>query len=129
MSLIHTSRPLHIVAKIFGLLPFSIGISPKKRLIHPNISIIDLIWFVITLTTKLIMIILICYSFRVAAFQRVEMLFMYKCSRMILIYDLTFVVVCGISDVINRSMIVQIMNEFSQIDKEVSDFESPIDDR
>lgn len=123
MSLIHTTRPLHRVAKIFGLLPFSVGISSKKRLMYPNISVIDLIWFLIILTANFLMIILICNSFRLVESEKIDVLYIYTCSRMILIYDLLFVAVCGIFDLINRFVIVQIMNEFSKIDKEVNDFE------
>lgn len=123
MSLIYTTRPLHIVAKIFGLLPFSVIIFSKKRLIYPNISVIDLIWFLTIQTTNIIMIILICYSFRVTESKKIHTLYIYTSLRIILIYDLAFVAICGISDLINRFIIVQIMNEFSRIDKEVSDFE------
>lgn len=124
MSFIHTTRPLHTVAKIFGLLPFSVGISSKKRLMYPYIRVIDLVWFLTVLATNLITIILICNSFRLAESEKNNLLYMYTCTRMILIYDLTFVVVCGCFDLINRYVIVQIMNEFSQIDKEVSNFET-----
>lgn len=127
MSFIHSTRPIHIMAKIFGLLPFSVGTSPKRRLMYPNISVIDLIWFITILSVNFLMIILICNSFRVAESQKIDVMYAYTCLRMILIYDLIFVAICGISNLINRFVIVQIINEFSKIDKEVSDLKP--DDR
>lgn len=121
MSLIYMIKPLHIVAKMFGLVPFSIGIYSKNGLIYPKISVIDLIWFLIILTTNLIIIIiLICNTFRVTDIKMIDGSYMYRCLKMILIFDLIFVCFCGISDLINRFIIVQIMNEFRQIDKKVS---------
>lgn len=126
-SFIYCTKPLHKVAKCFGLLCFSIRLSGENEMIGAYISIFDGIWFIIQVVFNITVIFCVIYTFQGIETGQFQTIFFFTLSRTILLFDLFLTLLVQLLDMINRSKLVQILKEFRAFDKEVQSIEMSFD--
>lgn len=117
-DVIYSCRPIYLVSRIFGLLPFSIRRDANGEVQRAQLSISDIIWFVISVSGYL----LLAYYCTQAAQIGMNS----KGSYFLRIYDDIGIILCFIfgaiyisSNMYNRSRLIDILKDFSIFDEKV----------
>lgn len=113
-------RPIHILAKMFGLLCFSIKFNKENEMIDAYVKIFDVVWLFIHIGSNILSL----YGFFNASIianstNNSTIIAFHNILRAIGIYDLSLIIFCQIFEFYNRSKLVDILKEFNAFDKEV----------
>lgn len=112
-------RPLYFIARIIGLLPFSIICNANGDIQCAHVGAFDLLWFILSLSA---------YSFLLWFYHKnlslsnelFDNLGVYVvCSNMIHTLQLSSQIIAIVSDMCNRSQIIDILKMFANFDNEV----------
>lgn len=110
--------PVYILSRIFGLLPFSMGLNSRKTCIWLRVNVIDFIWFV---TSIVIYAGFTGYLFTMplSASLPYDSYIMKIGGILILISGYLMAIISIIADMINRKKILKILRLFHDFDCKV----------
>lgn len=114
-------RPIYIVSRVFGLMPFSITFQLNGNVREPNVSKFDILWFAIWLCHNLLGIFV---TFRMANVdpsnpQEFSLISVLGDSGILLLTLIVTSIAMGLN-LRNRHKLVDIIKRISNLDKEAS---------
>lgn len=121
----HNFRPIYIVSRVFGLMPFSFMYKINGDIEKSTITKLDILWFLISMCTYSFG----TYTLSQLIFPRGPSIYASQTSHLVVLSD-NIMIMLGlilgffavVFDMYNRSKFVEIVKKFIIFDKKVSKF-------
>lgn len=111
-------RPIYVISRIFGMLPFRILRSSTGDIVGQYVGPIDLIWFFVTIGIYFFLAFSSIQN--IAADQHWETKSLFSIGdNFIVLYDITTAILTIILDMFNRHHFINILKKFIEFDKKV----------
>lgn len=121
---VYNIMPIHIISRIFGLVPFGIARSPNGEVEGARVNKFDILWFVVSILLYLFL----AYSYidtNELQFSSNESFILTAGDNVLIALGLVSAAVVIVMDMYNRSRIVEILKQFILFDKRVSLLKKP----
>lgn len=115
----HAFMPLYTFSRLFGYMPFSIVRSLNGNILTSKVTVLDLIWFFITIVWYFLLAAIATKNLRLPQDPN-ESLTINVGDHLLLIVGLLLGIFSIIMDMFNRNKIVKIVQNFNTFDDEVS---------
>lgn len=115
---VNSFRPIYYFSRVAGLMPFSIVWNPKEEYYMTQVRIIDGFWFTLIACVNLLVIYFVHQKNHSALTQYLPYLFTLVGTTNRIISQI-FGAALIVMDMFNRSKMIDILNMFNLIDKEV----------
>lgn len=124
LNFAYTFRPIYLVSRVFGLMPFSIVYYPNGDIHKPRISKFDGVWSVLSLSIYVYGIFsTLSYTNEYSANLRFQSKILNICYTLTIGLGLGFCISSIILDMGNRFKLIGIIKKFDIFDKEASKIE------
>lgn len=112
-------RPMYVISRIFGMLPFRIlRSSAGDSIVGQCVGPIDLIWFFVTIGIHFYLAFSSIQNIAADQHWQTKSLFSIG-DNFIVLYDITIAILTIILDMINRHRFINILKKFIEFDKKV----------
>lgn len=117
----HSISPLYYFSRAIGFLPYSIVFNSNNEIIKCRVSVLDLLWFVISIVFYLCFAI---FYYAASEYLKIgrEVSILYVGDTILIVFGLIYGAIVIIIDMINRNRIVDILKRIYIFDKEVNRF-------
>lgn len=105
--------PIYYFSRVFSFMPFTIVYDSMGEVREPKVTVLDMLWFLISLCAYLVAITGGSYSFNKLSKLNTQVNTIYYTS------EFTFGIIGMIRDMRNRYKLIDILQTFIQFDKEV----------
>lgn len=110
---------IYVIARVFGFLPFSVEYNEKKRINKVHVTILDVLWFIITITIYALIIsssaVIHYYNNELLSMSNIEIL----ATILITIEGGVIAIISIVMDMFNRKRVLKIMLKLNEFDDEV----------
>lgn len=119
LTFAHSFKPIYILSRIFGFMPFTIAYDSNGAIQTARITVIDFVWFTISVGVYILSTINFIAFIRHAQIPKAYVTLAYA-TRSIIIFRKIFYIVCIITDMFNRFKLVEILKKISNFDEKVT---------
>lgn len=113
-------RPLYFVARIFGLLPFSIIYIETGDIQSSRVNKFDVLWFVLSFSAYSILLWFYQHKLLLSHVLLDKLGILTVCHDMATILKIILQIISIILDMYNRTQIIDILKQFANFDNEVT---------
>lgn len=114
----HSSRPIYYISRMFGLMPFSVIYDLDGKAQEPRVSVLDILWFMISICLYMTLSFLTYQNIGDPKFPNIPLVLVFS-DDIILLAGLAFGAAIAVMDFWNRSKFVEILKIFHTFDEEV----------
>lgn len=116
----YSIRPLVIVSRCYGLLPFSFETNVYGEVHRTKVTIFDSIWFIVAIAMYFSCAFVVSMQIRLAPEYK-SMIILLLAEQLLLVFGLVMCVVGIIMDMLNRDRILRNVQRFQSFDTEVEE--------
>lgn len=112
-------RPIYYFSRVFGLMPFTLTYNSNGKIDGQKIKVIDILWFVISITMNLVMIFMISGSTQYLHHVKSTSLILEGGDHLLLLLSAIFDVILMGFDMCIRFKLMEILKNIDNFDDEV----------
>lgn len=118
LNLFDLIRPMYVISRIFGMLPFKLLHSSMDGIVGQCVRPADLFWFIISIGFHFCLAFLSNQNFKADEHWQTKSLFS-VIANLSLFFDITLSMLIIIFDMVHRQHIIKILRQFIEFDKKV----------